>query len=84
MSRKKLTSTPGTLLAVGGPDFGDGFQIFHCNGEDLITNFSGCFSRLRYAFTQFGWDKHDHLYGLAYAVGLFVCEVTKFEDQLNL
>jgi hypothetical protein len=70
-------SPTGTLLAVGGQDFGDGFQIFHFNGEDPITNFSGVLQPVSdYVFTQFGWDKHDHLYALAYTVGLFVYEVT--------
>jgi hypothetical protein len=62
---------------VGGQDFGDGFQIFHFNREDPIKKFSGALQPVSdYVFTQFCWDKHEHLYALAYTAGLFVYEVT--------
>ncbi|HWG19658.1 MAG TPA: hypothetical protein VG225_03945, partial [Terracidiphilus sp.] len=48
------------LLAVGGPQ---GMQIFHFNGANPITKYSGVLDASQ-QFTWFGWDKYNHLYAL--------------------
>lgn len=57
----------GKLLAVGGggepSDPSNGFQIFHFNGGNTITHYTGLLQS-NVAFTQFAWDKANHLYAL--------------------
>lgn len=61
-------SPSGKLLVVGGGGSVyssglKGFQIFHFNGSSPITHYSGVIQG-NYVFSEFGWDKHDHLYAL--------------------
>ena len=51
-------SPAGNLLAVGG----GGLQVFHFNGSNPITPYTG---RLAWRNTyDVAWDKHDHLYSI--------------------
>jgi hypothetical protein len=63
-------SPSGKLLAVGG----QGFQIFHFNGSEPITKYSGLLQS-GIQFQQFAWDGANHLYALG-GGKLFVYEVT--------
>ncbi|MGA2558163.1 MAG: hypothetical protein ABSF17_00680 [Terracidiphilus sp.] len=63
-------SPSGKLLAVGG----QGFQVFHFNGSEPITHYSGLLQSGTY-FLEFGWDKANHLYALGIGK-LFVYTVT--------
>jgi hypothetical protein len=59
-------SPSGKLLAVGsvGVIPGDsGFQIFHFNGAEPITHYTGLL-QADYGIQQFGWDGDNHLYAL--------------------
>jgi 6-phosphogluconolactonase (cycloisomerase 2 family) len=71
-------SPTGKLLAVGAgvtPSNGPyGFQIFHFNGSSPITHYSGLLQN-KLTISQFGWDKHNHLYVLGNGY-LFVYTVT--------
>jgi hypothetical protein len=69
-------SPSGKLLAIGGGANGGplGFQIFHFNGANPITKYSGVLQS-KYPFLQFAWDKHNHLYALSTNY-LFVYNVT--------
>ncbi len=70
-------SPTGKLLAVGGGDFGTGFQIFHFNGGEPITKFSGVLQPDNQDyFSGFGWDKTNHLFALDWGIGLYVYTVT--------
>ncbi len=70
-------SPTGKLLAVGGGDFGTGFQIFHFNGGEPITKFSDVLQPFNQNyFAEFGWDKSNHLYALDWGIGLYVYTVT--------
>ncbi len=53
-------SPSGELLAVGGA----GFQLFHFNGGNPITHYTGLLQTGDY-FIQFGWDSEHHLYALS-------------------
>jgi hypothetical protein len=67
-------SPTGKLLAVGG----DGFQIFHFNGAEPITPYTGLI-QANHGFGQFAWDNSNHLYALATGYDgaeLFVYTVT--------
>ncbi|MGA2539432.1 MAG: hypothetical protein ABSF53_25725, partial [Terracidiphilus sp.] len=63
-------SPSGKLLAVGGK----GFQIFHFNGADPITHYSGAL-QTGVTIQELGWDKANHLYALG-GGELFVYTVT--------
>lgn len=54
-------SPSGKLLAVGGY----GLQVFHFNGADPITRYSGVLTSAQ--IDQIHWDKSNHLYALSYA-----------------
>jgi hypothetical protein len=70
-------SPSGKLLAVGGGDFGSGLQVFHFNGAEPITKFTEPVeTNNSFYFSEFGWDKSDHLYAVAYGTGLYVYTVT--------
>jgi hypothetical protein len=59
-------SPSGKLLAVGsvGVIPGDsGFQVFHFNGGEPITHFTGLLQP-EYGIQEFGWDNDNHLYAL--------------------
>jgi hypothetical protein len=59
-------SPSGKLLAVGsvGVIPGDsGFQVFHFNGAEPITHYTGLL-QADYGFQEFGWDGDNHLYAL--------------------
>jgi hypothetical protein len=69
-----IASSPaGNLLAVGGTA---GIQFFHFNGGAPLTTLS---PRLltNVNFSQFAWDKSNHLYALSYGSNqLYVFNVT--------
>jgi hypothetical protein len=65
-------SPTGKLLVIAETPFG--FQLFHFNGGDPITKYTGVITPDD-GFLQFGWDKSNHLYGLGYK-GLHVYSVT--------
>jgi hypothetical protein len=72
-----MSVSPGNkFLAVSG--YGGGFQIFHFNGSDPITKYSGVLQSGVQFFQQFGWDKANHLYALG-GGKLFVYTVTSSE-----
>jgi hypothetical protein len=54
-------SPSGKLLAIGA---GGGFQVFHFNGSDPITKYTGLLHTSE-NFVEFGWDKDNHLYALS-------------------
>jgi len=71
-----MSVSPGNkFLAVSG--YAGGFQIFHFNGSDPITKYSGVLQS-GVQFFQFGWDKANHLYALG-GGKLFVYTVTSSE-----
>jgi hypothetical protein len=63
-------SPSGKLFAVGGT----GFQVFHFNGAEPITPFTGLL-QANYQFQAFAWDGDNHLYALS-GGKLFVYTVT--------
>lgn len=65
-------SPSGVLLAVGGPG---GLQVFHFNGANPITKYTGLLTAD--SIVQMFWDNDNHLYALsASANKLFVFKVT--------
>jgi hypothetical protein len=67
-------SPSGKLLAVSTAG---GIQVFHFNGADPITKFTGVLHSSE-TFLQFGWDKDNHLYALS-TTHLHVYEATSTE-----
>jgi hypothetical protein len=62
----------GKLLAVGGTL---GLQVFHFNGGNPITHYTGLLTKDE--IDQFFWDNDNHLYAISNASGkLFVFTVT--------
>ena len=58
-------SPSGKLLAVGaGALDTKGFQVYHFNGAEPVTKYTGVLHSSEY-FLEFGWDKSDHLYALS-------------------
>jgi hypothetical protein len=56
-----MTASPaGNLLAIAGSS---GLQIFHLNGTNPITPYTGLLAV--HNIVQIRWDTHDHLYGIA-------------------
>jgi hypothetical protein len=55
-------SPSGKLVAAGGG--ANGFQIFHFNGGDPVTKYTGLLHSSE-KFLEFGWDKSNHLYALS-------------------
>jgi len=49
------------LVAAGGAG---GFQVFHFNGSDPITKYTGVLHSGE-NFLEFGWDKSNHLFALS-------------------
>ena len=65
-------SPSGKLLAVAGES---GLQIFHFNGGNPITPYTGLLTSSN--ITQMFWDKDNHLYALSTVEGkLYVFTVT--------
>jgi WD40 repeat protein len=65
-------SPSGQYLAVGGTK---GFQIFHFNGANPITPFTGLLTSA--PITQIFWDNANHVYALSPSAGkVFVFTVT--------
>jgi hypothetical protein len=65
-------SPDGNYLAVGGTS---GLQIFHFNGANPITKFTGLITRD--SISQLFWDNNNHLYAISQSAGkLFVWTVT--------
>ncbi|MGA7403024.1 MAG: hypothetical protein WBW38_23600 [Candidatus Sulfotelmatobacter sp.] len=65
-------SPSGKLLAVAGTG---GLQVFHFNGIDPITRYTGLLTRDD--VDQMFWDNDDHLYAVSQSAGkLFVFSVT--------
>jgi hypothetical protein len=57
-------SPSGKLLAVGGSA---GLQIFHFNGANPITPYTGLIGLEQY--DQFRWDNYNHLYAINNSTG---------------
>ena len=65
-------SPSGKLLAVGGTA---GLQVFHFNGSNPITHYTGLLTKN--TIDQFFWDNDNHLYAISHAAGkLFVYTIT--------
>jgi len=65
-------SPSGKLLAVGGSA---GLQVFHFNGADPITAFTGLLTTDE--VDQVAWDNQNHLYAISQPAGkLFVFTIT--------
>jgi len=65
-------SPSGLLLAVGGTA---GLQVFHFNGADPITPYTGLLTTD--PINQFFWDNANHLYAISNSAGkLYVFTVT--------
>jgi WD40 repeat protein len=65
-------SPSGKLLAVGGTA---GLQVFHFNGSDPITHYTGLLTTDD--VSQFFWDNDNHLYAISASSGkLYVFTVT--------
>ncbi len=65
-------SPSGKLLAVAGTD---GLQVFHFNGSDPITHYSGLLTKTD--VEQVFWDNSNHLYGISvFSNKLYVFTVT--------
>lgn len=65
-------SPSGRLLAVGGPL---GLQVFHFNGANPITHFTGLLTKNE--VDQVFWDNANHLYAISRSAGkLYVFTVT--------
>jgi hypothetical protein len=70
-------SPSGKLLAVGGAgnSGGGGLQVFHFNGANPITHYTGLLTTN--LIDQFFWDNSNHLYAISQSAGkLFVFTVT--------
>jgi hypothetical protein len=70
-------SPSGKLLAVGGAgnSGGGGLQVFHFNGANPITHYTGLLTNN--LIDQFFWDNSNHLYAISQSAGkLFVFTVT--------
>jgi hypothetical protein len=65
-------SPSGQYLAVGGTS---GLQIFHFNGANPITKFTGLVTTKQ--IDQLFWDNSNHLYAISRTAGkLFVYSVS--------
>jgi len=65
-------SPTGDLLAVAGTA---GLQIFHFNGANPITHYTGLLSQDQ--VDQLFWDNHNHLYAISHSANkLFVFTIT--------
>ncbi len=65
-------SPSGKLLAVGGTA---GVQVFHFNGANPITHFSGLLNGVE--VDQVSWDNDNHLFAVSQSAGkLFVFTIT--------
>lgn len=65
-------SPSGELLAVGGDA---GLQVFHFNGSNPITHYTGLL--VKDEIDQVSWDNDNHLYASSYMSGkLFVFTIT--------
>jgi len=75
-------SPSGKLLAVGGKN---GFEIFHFNGPDPITHYTGVL-QANDNFEEFGWDSDNHLYALSvgpsnYQLRVYTVTPTSFTEN---
>lgn len=69
---ESMTASPaGNLLAVGGTS---GLQIFHFNGSNPITPYTGLLATHELAYLS--WDNHDHLYGISPSGRLYAFRIT--------
>jgi hypothetical protein len=64
-------SPAGNLLAIGGSS---GLQIFHLNGTNPITAYTGLLAV--HNISQILWDTHDHLYGISASGRLYAFKIT--------
>jgi hypothetical protein len=65
-------SPSGELLAVGGTA---GLQVFHFNGANPVTHYTGLLNNLE--VDQMSWDSDNHLYAISQSGGkLFVFTIT--------
>lgn len=65
-------SPSGKLLAVGGTA---GVQVFHFNGANAVTRFTGLLNSVE--IDQMSWDNDNHLYAVSQSAGkLFVFTIT--------
>ncbi|HWE83296.1 MAG TPA: hypothetical protein VG267_00025 [Terracidiphilus sp.] len=73
-------SPSGLLLAVCGDEppvygLGDGLQIFHFNGANPMTPYSGSLTKV--AIDAIKWDTSNHVYAISYSTNqIFVFTVT--------
>jgi hypothetical protein len=75
-------SPSGEVLVVGGKN---GFQLFHFNGHNPITPYTGALETSD-QFVKFGWDRHNHLYALSlgastYQLRVFTVTSTSFKEE---
>jgi outer membrane protein assembly factor BamB len=71
-------SPSGKLLAVAGQE---GLQIFHFNGADPITKYTGLLTTDPVA--QMFWDNSNHLYAISPTTGklrVYTITPTSFEE----
>jgi 6-phosphogluconolactonase (cycloisomerase 2 family) len=67
-----VMSPGGKFLAVGGTG---GLQVFHFNGSDPVTHYTGLLTADK--IDQFFWDKDEHLYAISRTAGkLFVFSIS--------
>jgi hypothetical protein len=73
LSVESISMSPsGNLLAVGGAG---GLQVFHFNGANPITHYTGLLTTD--TVNQMAWDNDNHLYAISQSAGkLFVFTVT--------
>ena len=65
-------SPSGELLAVGGTA---GVQVFHFNGANPVTHFTGLLNNVE--VDQMSWDNDNHLYAISQSAGkMFVFTIT--------
>jgi len=61
-------SPSGELLAVGGTA---GLQVFHFNGANPVTHYTGLLTNLE--VDQMSWDSDNHLYAISQSGASFSC-----------
>jgi hypothetical protein len=75
-------SPSGKLLAVGAGSLNTkGFQVYHFNGANPVTKYTGVLHSSEY-FLQFGWDKANHLFALSSsALHIYDATTTSIKEE---